>query len=123
MAITKDFEAFVIELLSGLGEVRTKRMFGGASVYAGEVLFALADDDALWIKADEQSTAAFEAAGSPLFSYPMKDGSTATMPYRRLPDSAMDDPDEAVRWARLGIEAALRKKAAPKKKASKRDKL
>lgn len=117
MAITRAFEDFVLELLAGLGEVRTKRMFGAASVYAGDVLFALADDDALWIKVDAQSEPTFEAQNCPLFTYPMKDGSSATMPYRRLPDAAMDDPEEAVRWARLGVEAALRKKAAPKKKA------
>ncbi len=61
LAVTKAFEAFACELFAGMSEVRTKRMFGGSSVYCGEVLFALADDDALWIKVDPQSEPAFVA--------------------------------------------------------------
>ena len=39
------FHAFVVELFAGLGPVRIRRMFGGAGVYAGEVMFALIDDE------------------------------------------------------------------------------
>ena len=116
MAITKAFEDFARELFADLGDIRAKRMFGAASLYCGEALFAIADDEAVWIKVDPVSEAAFEAQGSPLLSYPAKDGSLLTMPYRRLPDAALDDPEEAVRWGRLGVEAALRKKAAVKPK-------
>ena len=119
MALTREFEAFALELLAGLGALRSKRMFGGAALYAGEVLFALADDDAIWIKVDDAVEPLFVAEGPPLLSYSSKAGEVMTMPYRRLPETALDDPDEAVRWAKLGVEAAIRKKAAPKKKARK----
>ena len=112
MAVSSDFEAFAHDLFSGLGEVRSKRMFGGSSLYAGELLFALLDDDCIWIKVDAQNEAAFLDAGSPKFTYPMKDGRSMEMNYRRLPDEALDDPAEATRWGRMGIEAALRKKSA-----------
>ena len=36
------------------------------------------------------------------------------MPYWSLPDSAVDDPDEAVAWARSSLEAARRKAALKK---------
>lgn len=120
MAITKAFEDLARELFAGLGEVRTKRMFGAASLYCGEVLFAIADDDVIWIKVDSASEPAFIEEGSPLFTYPAKDGSPMTMPYRRLPDAALDDPDEATRWGRMGVEAALRKKAASPQKRARR---
>jgi DNA transformation protein len=121
MSVSKDFEAFAIDLFAGLGPIRIKRMFGGAMAYAGEYGFALLDDEAIWIKVDDTSDAAFVEAGAPRFTYPMKDGKRMEMAYRRLPETAMDDPDEALSWARLGIEAALRaaaKKAAKPKKAS-----
>jgi DNA transformation protein len=35
-----------------------------------------------------------------------------TMGYWSLPDSAVDDPDEAVVWARRSMEVAARKAAA-----------
>lgn len=111
MAITREFEAFALELLSGLGPLRLKRMFGGAGLYCGDLFFALADDEAIYIKADEANEAAFTAVAAPAFTYPGKDGEVLTLRYRRLPDSAMDDPEEAVRWARLGVEAAARAKA------------
>jgi DNA transformation protein len=114
MAVSPAFDGFVRELLAGLGAVRTRRMFGGLGVYADEVFFAIADDEAVWIKVDDVNEPAFVAEACPLFTYRMKDGATATMRYRRLPETAMDDPEEAVRWARLGVEAALRKRGAAK---------
>ncbi len=119
MSVSGEFEAFAVDLFAGLGPIRIKRMFGGAMAYAGEYGFALLDDEAIWIKADEGNEAAFVEVGSPRFTYPMKDGKLMEMSYRRLPETAMDDPDEALSWARLGIEAAMRaaaKKAAKPKK-------
>lgn len=122
MSLSKDFEAFAVELFAGLGPIRIKRMFGGAMAYAGEHGFALLDDEAIWIKVDDASDAAFVEAGSPRFTYPMKDGRLMEMSYRRLPETAMDDPDEALSWARLGVEAAMRKDAAKTARTPKRAK-
>jgi DNA transformation protein len=122
MALSKDFEAFAVDIFSGLGSIRIKRMFGGALAYAGECGFALLDDDAIWIKVDAESEPAFVDEGMPRFTFPMKDGRVMDMAYRRLPETAMDDPEEACRWGRLGIAAALRKtanKSKPKAKSSK----
>ena len=110
MAVTATFDGLVRELLAGLGEVRTRRMFGGLGLYADDLFFGLADDEAIYIKADAVNEAAFVEAGCPLFTYPGKDGEPLTMRYRRLPDAAMDDADAAVHWARLGVEAAARAK-------------
>ncbi len=125
MALSKDFEAFAVDLFSGpqssgLGPIRIKRMFGGALVYAGEHGFALLDDEAIWIKVDDGNEAAFIEAGMPRASYPTKDGQVMEMAYRRLPGTALDDPEEACRWAQLGVEAAVRKAAAKKPKKVKR---
>jgi DNA transformation protein len=55
------------------------------------------------------------AKGSQPFTYPNKDGSVTETSYWSLPDTAADDADEAVRWARRAIEAS-RRKVGPKKK-------
>ena len=117
MALSKEFQAFAEELLHELGPIQIKRMFGGAAAYRDGLIFALLDDDAIWIKVDDQNEATFADQGLPRITYPMKDGRIMDMAYRRLPDSALDDPSEAARWARLGLEAALRK---PAKKTSKK---
>ncbi len=87
-------------------------MFGAGAVYANGLIIALLDDGVVWLKADETNAPLLVEAGARQFAYPTKDGQTMTMAYWSLPESAMDDPDEAVAWARHSIEAALRKAAA-----------
>jgi len=107
-----DFEAWVHEHFAALGTLEIKRMFGGAGVYRHGTIFALLGDGVVWLKGDETNIPALEAAGSRQFTYPGKDGAIMSLGYWSLPDSATDDPDEAVEWARGAIDVALRKAAA-----------
>ena len=117
MALSKSFEAFALELFAGAGPVRIKRMFGGAALYLDELVVALLDDEAIWIKVDDENEAALAELGEPRFTFVTKDGAAMEMRYRRMPESAYDAPDEAADWLRLGLAAALRAKAAkPKRK-------
>jgi DNA transformation protein len=113
-----DFEDWVREHLAGLGPLEIKRMFGGAGVYSHGLIFALLDDGLIWLKADETPAPGLEAAGSRQFRYPGKDGAVMSLGYWSLPETAVDDPDEAVEWARAAIDVAFRKAAGktPKKK-------
>ena len=114
MAYDPDFGEWVREHFAALGPLEIKRMFGGASVYANGLIFALLDDGVVWLKADELNAPLLLAAGGRQFTYPTKDGKQMAMAYWSLPESALDDPDEAVDWARQSIDAALRKAAAKK---------
>ncbi|HEV2083259.1 MAG TPA: TfoX/Sxy family protein [Brevundimonas sp.] len=116
MAYDPAFGEWVQEHFAELGPLTIKRMFGGASIYWDGRIFALLDDGVVWLKADEQNEPALRDAGSRQFSFPTKDGQVMTMAYWSLPESAVDDPDEAVRWARASIDAALRKASAKKPK-------
>ncbi len=117
MAVGKDFRAYIEELFAPLGAVRIKPMFGGAGVYADELMFAIIADDVLYFRVDEATEARFREAGSEPFVYKARDGRDMVMGYWRAPDDALESPDEAEPWARLGIEAAVRKKAEAKRKA------
>ena len=114
MAYDPDFGEWVREHFAALGPLEIKRMFGGAAVYANGVIFALLDDGVIWLKADEVNAPLLAEAGARQFTYPTKDGATMAMAYWSLPESALDDPDEAADWARKSIDAALRKAAARK---------
>ncbi len=118
MSVSEAFREQIRELLADFGSVRFKPMFGAAGVYAGDLIFGLADDDVLWLKTDEASQPAFREAGSQPFIY-YRDGKPMPMSYWRLPDAALDDPDEAVRWARMALEAAHRSAAGKKPKKRK----
>lgn len=114
MAYDPDFGEWVREHFAGLGPLEIKRMFGAAGVYAHGLIFALLDDETVWLKTDEINAPLLEAAGSRQFTYATKSGETMSMAYWSLPETALDDPDEAVGWARQSIDAALRKAAAKK---------
>ena len=103
------------EHFATLGTLEIKRMFGGAGVYRHGTIVALLDDGVVWLKGDEALGAAFVEAGSRQFTYPTKDGRTMSMGYWTLPEAALDDPDEAVAWARRSLDVAV-KKASGKKR-------
>lgn len=119
------FHEFVRELFEGLGPVQIKRMFGGAGGYADGVMFLLLGDDTIYIKADDALKAELAEAGSGPFVWEPRSGPRAgekvDLGYWRLPESALDDPDEAVVWGRKALAIAKAKAAAkPKKKKSSR---
>ena len=112
MAADPALGAQAAELFAGLGDIRLRAMFGGLGVYADGLFFALAAGDGLYLKGDDANESAFRAEGSHPFSYAGRDGEAHVMRYWRLPEAAFDDPDEALRWGRLGLEAARRAKTA-----------
>ena len=114
MAYDPNFGEWVREHFTALGPLEIKQMFGAAAVYANGLIFALLDDGVVWLKADEVNAPVLQAAGARQFTYRTRDGNEMTMAYWSLPESALDDPDEAVDWARQSIDVALRKAAAKK---------
>jgi DNA transformation protein and related proteins len=113
------FHAFAQELFSDLGLVSVRRMFGGAGIYADGVMFALIDDDTIYIKADEALKADLRPHGSVAWTY-TRDGEAREMGYWRLPESALDDRDEAALWARRALLIARAKPAKKKPRATRR---
>lgn len=118
MPLTAEMRAFTTELFAGLGPLTFKPMFSGGAVSMYGRTFALILGGELWIKVDAETDARFAATGAPRFSYARRDGRMVDVAYRRLPETAMDDPDEAMLWARLGLDAAERTAArkAPRRR-------
>lgn len=105
-----------MELLAPLGPVRSRRMFGGAGLYADDVFVALMFGDQLYLKADDVTRPRFEAAGCEPFRYAKKDGESVSISYFRPPEEAMESSALMLPWARLAMEAALRARNKPVKK-------
>ena len=103
------------DLFAGLPQLSIRRLFGGFGLYSQGWVFAIIGLDQIWIKADTQTVPLFEQAGSRPFSYAGKNR-TVALPYWSLPDQAIDDPDEALKWARLGLAASMRAPKVPPKK-------
>jgi DNA transformation protein len=97
------------DLFSGLGPIEIRRLFGGKGIYHRGVIVAIVLRGELMLKADGESAPQFAAAGCTQWTYTGKrHGKLVAMPYWTVPDSAVDDPDEMARWARLAYEAGVR---------------
>jgi DNA transformation protein len=112
------FVAHAVDLVSLLGPVTARAMFGGHGLYAGEVMFGLLDDGELFLKTDPLTREAFEAAGCRPWIYENKKVRMENTGYFRPPDEAHEDPEAMLPWARLALEAARRTRAAKVAKAS-----
>ena len=72
------------DLFAPFGRVTIRRMFGGAGIYADGLCFAIAPGSGeVYIKADAETRAVFEGAGSQAFLYEMQ-GKPKSMSYWRL---------------------------------------
>jgi DNA transformation protein len=100
---------YIRDLFSAFGPVTVRRMFGGAGIYADDVMFALVADEVIYLKVDDETAGVFEQEGLAPFTYSKKPGRQAVMSYRRMPDRCYDDPDEMAVWAARALGAAQRK--------------
>lgn len=108
MLCSRSFVDHALDLLSALGPVRARAMFGGHGLYARGAMFALLDDDELFLKTDAESRPRFLAAGCRRWTY----AGMAETSWFRPPDEAHEDPEAMAPWAALALEAALRARAA-----------
>jgi DNA transformation protein len=101
-----EFVSHCRELLSPLGAVRVRRMFGGWGLYVDELFVALIAFDRLYLKADATTRPRFEAAGCQPFVYDAR-GKSVSLGYWTAPDEALESPALMTPWARLAVQAAL----------------
>jgi DNA transformation protein and related proteins len=122
MARLDSYVEYTLELLEPLGPVQARAMFGGWGLYHAGRMMGLIIEDRLYLKTDDTTRPAFEAAGGEPFVYDAGKGrKPVTMSYWTPPADASDDAHALLPWARRAVEAALRaaqKKPAAKKKSA-----
>lgn len=120
MPPNESFNAFLCDQLAPLGHVTVRRMFSAAGIFCNGLMFGLIRDEALYIRVDDQTLTEFRPAESaPPFTY-TRNGRIVDLPYRRVPEDLLDQPDELIPWAEAGFAAARRKAAKTKRMASPR---
>ena len=122
MAPSKSFKDFIADQLAAFGPVTIRNMFGGAGVYADGVMFAILDDDTLYLKADETSSRAFADEGMSPFTYTPKGKTAVAMSYWEVPPRLLEEPDELADWAREAHRIARAAKAATSRPATRKPK-
>jgi DNA transformation protein len=108
--VSGQFSTFLLDTLGAVRPVAARRMFGGVGYYAGDLFFAIADDDVLYFRVDDASRGYFEREGLQAFC-PMGPGTTS-MNYYAVPARLYDDPEELALWMRRALEAARAKAGA-----------
>lgn len=104
-SITKEEIAFATDLFSDLGPLTSRKMMGGLCLYLDGTIFAIVHSEfGVMIKGGGAFKDELDALGLSRWTY-QRDGTDkpSSMPYWKLPDSALDDPDEACALARRAL--------------------
>jgi DNA transformation protein len=110
MTANPQFAGMVLDLLSEMGPVNNRRMFGGAGLFMDGVMFALIASEMLYLKVDAQNQPAFEDLSLETLTYE-RQGKWITLSYFKAPDECFDDPDVMMDWCQDAWEAAKRSKS------------
>ena len=111
-----EFVSHLLDLLSPLGGVSAKRMFGGHGVFREELMFGLVASGEFYLKTDAENRPDFEARELAPFRYESKDGKITVMSYHLCPEEALDNPQAMRRWAESAFAAAKRNASSRKGK-------
>lgn len=95
----------VLELLSGMGALRQRKMFGGIYIYCDDLFIATIHDGRLYFKANAETAGEFIAEGLRIFSYP-KEGGIATLQYYEAPPEVFTGRAAMKKWATKALTAA-----------------
>nr|WP_300309437.1 TfoX/Sxy family protein [Halomonas sp.] len=111
MSVSHELLDFLLDQLAPLGNVSARRMFGSMGVFLdGRMFGILSRENRFYIKADAGSLEKFVEQGCEPFSYwvsqPSGERKQKRLSYYEVPDSALEDQDELMFWARLGISAS-----------------
>jgi len=110
MSLSEEFTVYLRDQFSALGAIEIKRMFGGAGIYFGGKIFALGDNDVLYLKAAPDQREKFQKAGcKPFEPWP----GHVMAGYWTVPVDVQEDRHQLAQWAREALKAANK---SPKRK-------
>jgi DNA transformation protein len=98
-------------LLTPLGPVEARRMFGGHGLFLEDLMIGLIVGGELYLKADAASADDFAAAGSAPFRYKKKEH-WVTMSFWRVPEGSLAGAEALLPWGERALAAARRNAAA-----------
>ena len=110
--------SFVLDQLSDMGGIRSRRMFGGWHISIDGVFFAAVHGERLYFKTSEASRERYESMGMG----PFRPRATVTLKsLYEVPIDILEDAKELTAWGNEAVACQLeaqRKKNKPRKKKS-----
>ena len=102
--LTSDAEsaaARLVESLADLGDVSSRKMFGGVGIFESGTMFGIVDSSGgVFFRAGAANSQLFEDAGS---------SRHGKMPYFSVPSSVLDDSAALHSWGDAAVDASRRK--------------
>jgi len=97
--------AFALDLFSTLGDITSRRMMGGLTIYQrGQIFSLVGQTGEIYLKATGPLAEQLRLSGARQFSAVSKSGKIQRMGYWTLPEAALDDPALACEWAIKALE-------------------
>ena len=94
----QEASASIVQALSDLGTVSSRKMFGGYGIFKDKTMFALVTSDGIvFFKADKSTIPLYEEEGS---------NKHGRMPYYELPDMISQNQSKLLEWANVAISIA-----------------
>lgn len=101
---------YIIDSITSLGGIKTRKMFGGYGMYKNGVFFAIISEDIVYFKVDKHNQPDYEMYGSKPFSYEGKNKKVITVSYWQVPPDVFDDHSMLEQWVKKAVFAAQRAK-------------
>ena len=105
MAVSRSYLEFIVEQLSEIIPIKSRRMFGGVGIYGDGLFFAIIADDILYFKVDDTNRSDYERQGM---------GQFGNMQYYQLPAVQLEDLDGLREWVNKSLTVAARKHSKSK---------
>ena len=102
MSVSNDFIQYVLDQLSGWGNVHVNRMFGGVALYQDDLAFAMIANDIVYLKVDDTNKEKFIAADSTPLK-PFKNKATV-LSFYSIPADILENTDEFIKWAKESLD-------------------
>lgn len=108
---------YVLDILSPLGDITYRSMFGGVGLYYRGLIFAIIADDVLYFKVSDDNRVDYEAMGSEPFTYMGKE-KPVKISYWKVPEEIMENSEELQEWVEKAYQVSLKsEKKKPQKKS------
>jgi DNA transformation protein and related proteins len=103
-----EFLLFIKEQLASLHDLASRRLFGGAGLCADGIQFAMLQGNTLYFVVDDSTRPAYEAMGSPCFSYDTSQRHVNVRRYYAVPAELIEDRERLGALARESLAVARR---------------
>lgn len=106
MAVSAQFRDHVIDLVSPLGAIDTRRMFGGLSVRCDGQHFGVLIKESFYLVADEALRTELVGIGGRIFSYARRDRVVDVPRFVSVPEDLLEDQEELLGYAGKALAVA-----------------